>query len=114
MIVLLAASSPRICGVRRIWSRQPATHYDPDDAQVQAIAEAVALIPDDAVVAAAPASPRISRIGTRSTTIPTPFYANYCGDDSFDGQRLPVADRGGVRARTAGSTVATVGRQRLR
>jgi uncharacterized membrane protein len=74
------------------WSRQPATRYDVNAPDVQAIAEAVTLIPDDAVVACR------SRISTHLShrvqiyDFPTPFYASYYGDDSMDRQRLPVAD----------------------
>jgi hypothetical protein len=63
-----------------------------NNAQTQAAAEAVALIPDDAVVAAR------ARLSTHLThrdkiyEFPTPFYADYWGDDSMDGQRLAVAD----------------------
>ena len=74
------------------WSRQPATRYDPDSADARALAGAVALIPDDAVVACR------SRISTHLAhrdkiyEFPTPFYASYYGDTASDGTRLPEAD----------------------
>jgi uncharacterized membrane protein len=74
------------------WSPQAAYRYDPQAPQAQALADAVALIPHNAVVAAR------SRIATHLThrvkvyEFPTPFYANYGGDNSMKGQRLPVAD----------------------
>jgi uncharacterized membrane protein len=74
------------------WSREPARFYDPQSAEARAAAEAVALIPDDAVVSAR------SRLATHLThrervyDFPTPFAASYWGDASLDGERLPAAD----------------------
>ena len=73
-------------------SLQPATQYDTGAADARAIAEAIALVPNDAVVACR------SRITTHLAhrdkiyDFPTPFYATYYGDSSMDHQRLPVAD----------------------
>ena len=74
------------------WSRQPGAQYDPQHAEVRALAEAVALVPPDAVVASR------SRISTHLAhrekvyDFPTPFYAVYYGDSSMDHRRLPAAD----------------------
>jgi uncharacterized membrane protein len=74
------------------WSREPTTRYDLSSPDIQAIAEAVRLIPGDAVVACR------SRISTHLAhrmqiyDFPTPFYADYYGDTSLERQRLPVAD----------------------
>jgi uncharacterized membrane protein len=74
------------------WSRQPSTRYDLNAPDIQAIAEAVTLIPADAVVACR------SRISTHLAhrpqvyDFPTPFYASYYGDASMDRQRLAAAD----------------------
>lgn len=74
------------------WLPQVASKYDPKSVQALAVAEAVALIPDDAVVGSR------SRMSTHLThrdkvyKFPTPFYATYWGDDSLRGQRLAVAD----------------------
>ena len=75
------------------WSPQAVYRYDPKSPQARAAAEAAALIPEDAVVAAR------SRLTTHFThrdkvyDFPTPFYSTYYGDDSMRGQRLPVADQ---------------------
>ena len=74
------------------WSRASDTRYDLNAPDVQAIAEAVTLIPADAVVACR------SRISTHLAhraqiyDFPTPFYTSYYGDASMDRQRLAVAD----------------------
>jgi uncharacterized membrane protein len=74
------------------WSPESARFYDPQSAEARAAAEAVALIPDDAVVSAR------SRLATHLThreqiyDFPTPFSASYWGDASSDGQRLASAD----------------------
>ncbi len=73
-------------------SRDPAGYYDPRDPQVVAAAEAVALIPADAVVAS---RDRFSSHLTHRDQVylfPTPFSAVYWGDWSLEGQRLPVAE----------------------
>jgi len=73
-------------------SREPAYDPDPRHPQTVACAEAVALIPDDAIVAAG------DKFGSHLThrqfvyIFPTPFSAAYWGDDSKKGERLAVAD----------------------
>ena len=74
------------------WSPQGVSRHDMRSTRTQATSEAVALIPDGAVVAAR------SRLTTHLThrdkvyEFPTPFSVSYWGDDSMDGQRLAVAD----------------------
>jgi len=73
-------------------ARQPAGWYDPGDPKAVAAAKAVALIPEDAVVAA---RDRLSSHLTHRESVyvfPTPFSANSWGDESQKGQRLPMAD----------------------
>jgi uncharacterized membrane protein len=91
--VLLAALFSAYLWGPADWSRQPAYAFDPTNEQVQAMAQAVALIPNDAVVAAR--SRIAAHLAHRDQVYeyPTPFYAEYWGDDSFKQQRLPVADR---------------------
>jgi uncharacterized membrane protein len=74
------------------WSRDPGRVYQAQNAEARAAAEAVAMIPDDAVVSAR------SRLATHLThraqiyDFPTPFSASYWGDASQEGERLPAAD----------------------
>ena len=74
-------------------SREPGSFAAPYYSQAEAAREAIALIPPDAVVSA-----RFSyspHLGHREQVydFPNPFNANYYGDDSQKGQRLPEADR---------------------
>lgn len=74
------------------WSREPARIYDPRSAEARAAVEAIALIPDDAVVSAR--SRLASHLAHRQQVyeFPTPFSASYWGDSTRDGRRLPEAD----------------------
>jgi uncharacterized membrane protein len=74
------------------WSRDPAFHYDPKHPQTKAVEEAIALVPDDAVVSAR--SRMATHLAHREQVyeFPTPFYASYWGDGSSNGQRLAAAD----------------------
>jgi uncharacterized membrane protein len=91
-VALLAALFSAYAWGPAEWSRDPATQFDTDYADVQALREAVTLIPNDAVVAARP------RIATQLAhrqkiyDFPTPFYASYYGPSSLDTQRLPQSD----------------------
>jgi uncharacterized membrane protein len=73
-------------------TREAAYYPDPQHPQAVACAEAVALIPEDAVVAVGDKC--ASHLTHRETVyvFPTPFSATYWGDDSQKGQRLPGAD----------------------
>jgi uncharacterized membrane protein len=74
-------------------TRTVAYYPDPYHPQAVAAAEAVALIPPDAVVAAGDKfSPHLTH-REQIYTFPSPFSATYWGDDSQKGQRLPVADQ---------------------
>lgn len=75
------------------WSQKPFVMHDPAGAEAAALREAVALIPDDAVVSAR------SRFTTHLShreeiyDYPCPFFAVNWGDGSLRGVRLPEADR---------------------
>jgi len=75
------------------WSQVPEGVPDPQGPEAAALREAIALIPEDAVVCAR------SRFTTHLThreeiyDYPTPFWAAYWGDNSMRGKRLPEADR---------------------
>ncbi len=75
------------------WSQVPEGVPDPKGPEAAALREAIALIPEDAVVCAR------SRFTTHLThrkeiyDYPTPFWAAYWGDNSLRGKRLPEADR---------------------
>ena len=100
MILLASLFSAYLWGPGDL-SRQPATRYDPNSADARAVAEAVALIPADAVVACR------SRISTHLThrdkiyDFPTPFYANYYGDASPGRTASAGGRRRAVRPRAA-------------
>ena len=92
LLVLLAT-----CASAYLWgplpgSRAAAFLSDPKDPQAVAAAEALALIPPHAVIAAR--DKFASHLTSRDLVyvFPTPFAANSWGDESLRGQRLPVAD----------------------
>jgi uncharacterized membrane protein len=74
------------------WSHNAVYRYDPGQPQARATAEAVALIPKDAVVAARPRMTTHLTHRAQVYEFPTPFYATYYGDDSMRGKWLPIAD----------------------
>jgi uncharacterized membrane protein len=80
-----------------LWGPYPGTKgaanlHDPQSPRALASAEAVALIPPDAVVASR--DEFSAHLANRESvyTFPTPFAAEYWGDWSLKGQRLPMAD----------------------
>jgi uncharacterized membrane protein len=93
VLVLLAAVFSAYVWGPAAWSRQAPADYDANAAQVLALKEAVAMIPPGAVVSSR------SRISShlvyrdRIYDFPTPFYAQYYGNDSMDKHRLPEADQ---------------------
>jgi uncharacterized membrane protein len=73
-------------------SRDPVMKYDANYADVQALREAVKLIPKDAVVAARPRIATQLAHRAKIYDFPTPFYSSYYGPPSLDRQRLPQSD----------------------
>jgi hypothetical protein len=73
-------------------SRHPSYYPDPDHPQNIAANEALAMIPPDAVVAAE--DKYAAHLANREAiyVFPNPYSANYWGDDSQKGQRLPGAE----------------------
>ena len=92
LIVLATFVSGYICGPLP-GSLDAGILTNPSDPQAVASAEAIALIPPDAVVAA-----RGDKFASHLTgrdrvyVFPTPFAANSWGDESLRGQRLPLVD----------------------
>lgn len=74
------------------WSREPAHIFSANSAESVALREAIALIPDDAVVSARPRLVTQLTHRERVYEFPTPFLANNWGDGSLEGTRLPEAD----------------------
>jgi uncharacterized membrane protein len=73
-------------------AREAAELQDPLNPQAIAAAEAVSLIPADAVVASRDKfASHLTRRG-QVYMFPTPFAANSWGDESLKGRRLPMAD----------------------
>jgi uncharacterized membrane protein len=74
-------------------SRHQSYYPDPEHPQNIAANEAIALIPADAVVVAE--DKFAAHLANRETiyVFPNPYRANYWGDDSQKGQRLPGAER---------------------
>jgi uncharacterized membrane protein len=73
-------------------SRQPSYYPDPNHAECIAANEALALIPDDAVVSAVDKFAAHLANRERIYVFPNPYSASYWGDDSMKGQRLPGAE----------------------
>lgn len=74
------------------WSQNPARMYDPRGPEAVALREAIALIPDDAVVSARSRYSSHLAHRERIYEFPNPFAAYYWGDGSLGGTRLPEAD----------------------
>jgi uncharacterized membrane protein len=74
-------------------TRQAAYYPDPENPQVLAAAEAISLIPAEAMVAAGDKFAAHLTHRDQIYVFPTPFSAAYWGDDSEKGQRLPAADK---------------------
>ena len=74
------------------WSRQPAGEYDPQHAEVRALVEAVALIPDDAVVSCPLADQHTPGSPREDLRLPDAFLRDLLRRRSMDHRRLPVAD----------------------
>jgi len=93
VVMLLAAAFSAYMWGPIQGSRQPSYYPDPDHPQAVAAAEAVALIPSNAVVAAE--DKFASHLTNRELiyVFPTPFSATYWGDDSQKGRRLRGADK---------------------
>lgn len=74
------------------WSDKVAFQADADSPEAQAARKALALIPADAVVSSrSNYSPHLAN-RREVYDFPNPWVANYWGDDSLKGQRLPQAD----------------------
>ena len=91
-LLLAAALSAYLWGPLQ-WSREPGNYPNPQNAWPRAAAEAVALIPPDAVVSSVYSAS--SHLAHRRFIydFPNPFYANSWGDNSLTGQALPGAYR---------------------
>lgn len=74
------------------WSRKPVQVGDENSAVAEASREAIALIPPDAVVAARAHAASHLAHREKIYNLPNPWIADYWGDFSMEGERLPAAD----------------------
>ena len=92
VVILVASLASSYAWGPAGWSPEGTHLSDPTHPQARAFAEAVALIPKDAVVSARARTATHLTHRDKVYEFPTPFSVTYWGDDSMDGKRLAVAD----------------------